>query len=193
MSIHLEIEAKILVSEADFELLIKKLNLSDDLKVYQTNYYIDNPENSLRKFGFGLRIRELNHTFTLTLKSPMAEGVLEKNQVLTKAEYLNFKDHGVFPKGLVKNFLDIVDFNTNSLRIITSLSTERIDTNFEDRHICLDKNTYNGFVDFEIESEESSIQLASETLQKLCTFADIPYVENKISKHSRAFNSFKKS
>ena len=189
MSIHLEIEAKILVSEEDFALLIKKLNLKEDLKIYQTNYYIDTPNNALRKYGFGLRIRELNNTFTLTLKSPMAEGVLEKNQVLTKAEYVNFKDNGVFPKGIVKNFIEIVDFDVSSLRIITSLSTERIDTSFENRHICLDKNTYNGLIDFEVESEESSIQLASETLQKLCAFANIPYVENKISKHSRALNS----
>lgn len=191
MSIHLEIESKILVSESDYIVLLKKLNLSEDLKVYQTNYYIDNAENSLRKFGFGLRIRELNNTFTLTLKSPMAEGVLEKNQQLTITEYKNFKDKNIFPKGLVKNFLDIVDFDTSSLKIVTSLTTERIDTTFEKRHICLDKNTYNGLIDFEVESEESSLQLASETLRKLCEYAGINYVENKVSKHSRAIASIK--
>jgi uncharacterized protein YjbK len=193
MSIHLEIESKILVTGDEYDLLLKKLNLGENLKVYQTNYYIDTLENHLRTYGFGLRIRELNNSFTLTLKSPMAEGVLEKNQVLTAIEYKNFKEHHLFPKGLVKDFLDIVEFDTSLLKIITSLTTERIDTTFENRHICLDKNMYNGHVDYEVESEESSLQLASETLKKLCEYAGITYVENKISKHSRALNSVKKN
>jgi uncharacterized protein YjbK len=193
MSIHLEIESKILVTGDEYDLLLKKLNLGENLKVYQTNYYVDTLENNLRTYGFGLRIRELNNTYTLTLKSPMAEGVLEKNQILTATEYKNFREHHLFPKGLVKDFLDIVEFDTSLLKIITALTTERIDTTFENRHICLDKNMYNGHVDYEVESEQSSLQLASETLKKLCEYAGITYVENRISKHSRALNSVKKN
>ncbi|MGA0875693.1 MAG: CYTH domain-containing protein, partial [Bacilli bacterium] len=72
MSTNIEIEAKILVSEKEFTQLKALLNLSEKHKVTQTNYYVDDTKGSLRSYGFALRIRELNQTYTLTLKSPMA-------------------------------------------------------------------------------------------------------------------------
>ena len=105
MSTNIEIEAKILVNEHEFNLLKSLLNINESFKVIQTNYYIDDPIGSLRKFGFALRIRELNKTFTLTLKSPMAEGTLEKNQTLTEQAYTTYQKGKVFPLGLIKDFL----------------------------------------------------------------------------------------
>jgi uncharacterized protein YjbK len=191
MSTNIEIEAKVLVNETDFSKLKTFLNLTDDQLVKQTNYYIDDLKGSLRNFGFALRIRELDKTYTLTLKSPMAEGTLEKNQRITKEAYLAFKNEFIFPKGIVLNFLEMFGFHTSDLRIITFLSTERIDTSYQGRHVCLDKNTYNGVTDYEVESEESSIKYAADTLKKLCEDVGISYQENHTSKYARALKSIK--
>jgi uncharacterized protein YjbK len=191
MSTNIEIEAKILVNEKEFNLLKSVLKIEEKLRVIQTNHYIDDPIGSLRKYGFALRIRELNQTFTLTLKSPMAEGTLEKNQSLSEQAYLNYKSKKVFPLGLIKDFLDMFGFDTTKLQIITQLTTERYETTFEGRHVCLDKNSYHGLIDFEVESEESSLKHAAETLMLLCEKANIEYKANHVSKYARAIKTIK--
>jgi uncharacterized protein YjbK len=191
MSTNIEIESKILVNEKEFNLLKSVLKIDEKLKVIQTNHYIDDSIGSLRKYGFALRIRELNQTFTLTLKSPMAEGTLEKNQSLTEQAYLNYKSKKVFPLGLIKDFLEMFGFDTTKLQIITQLTTERYETTFEGRHVCLDKNSYHGLIDFEVESEESSLKHAAETLKLLCEKANIEYKANHVSKYARAIKTIK--
>jgi uncharacterized protein YjbK len=191
MSTNIEIEAKILVNEHEFNLLKSLLQVDEKSKVTQTNYYIDDPIGSLRKYGFALRIRELNQTFTLTLKSPMAEGTLEKNQTITEVAYTTYKKGKVFPLGLIKDFLEMFGFDTSKLHIITELTTERFETTFEGRHVSLDKNSYHGLLDFEVESEESSLKHAAETLQLLCEKASIEYKANHVSKYARAIKTMK--
>jgi uncharacterized protein YjbK len=189
MSTNIEIEAKILVTESEFYKLKTMLQITDDLKVVQTNYYIDDAKGSLRQYGFALRIRHLKDTFTLTLKSPMAEGTLEKNQPISKLHYQAFKDQGTFPPGLIQDFLEMFGFQTNLLKIITFLTTERYETTFQGRHVCLDKNQYHGLTDYEVESEESSLKHAADTLISLCEAAQIPYQANQISKYARAIKT----
>lgn len=189
MSTNIEIEAKILVSESDFLKLKSILGVQEKIKVKQTNYYIDDQQGSLRMYGFALRIRELNQTYTLTLKSPMAEGTLEKNQTISEASYRIFKETKVFPQGLIQSFLEMFGFQTNQLSIITYLTTERYETAFEGRHVCLDKNSYHGITDYEVESEESSLKRAAETLRLLCEKAKIDYKANHMSKYARAIKT----
>jgi uncharacterized protein YjbK len=83
-------------------------------------------------------------------------------------------------------------FQTNELSIITHLSTERYETTFEGRHVCLDKNSYHGITDYEVESEESSLKRAAETLQLLCEKAKIDYKANQTSKYARAIKTLTK-
>lgn len=191
MSTNIEIEAKILVNEKEFNQLKTLLQIDEKLKVTQTNYYVDDQKGSLRSYGFALRIRELAQTYTLTLKSPMAEGTLEKNQQISKEAYLALQNQSIFPVGLIKDFLEMFGFDTSTLKIITFLKTDRYETKFEGRHVCLDKNTYHGLVDYEIESEESSLKNAAETLKLLCEKANIEYKANQISKYARAIKTLK--
>jgi len=191
MSTNIEIEAKILVNEKEFNQLKALLQIDEKLKVTQINYYVDDQKGSLRSYGFALRIRELAQTYTLTLKSPMAEGTLEKNQQISKEAYLALQNQSIFPVGLIKDFLEMFGFDTATLKIITFLTTDRYETKFEGRHVCLDKNTYHGLVDYEIESEESSLKNAAETLKLLCEKANIEYKANQISKYARAIKTLK--
>ncbi|HOJ44452.1 MAG TPA: CYTH domain-containing protein [Bacilli bacterium] len=189
MSTNVEIEAKILVSEDEFHKVCRFLGIDESIAIKQCNYYIDTPSSQLRRYGFGLRIRERVDTYTLTLKSPLAEGTLEKNQTISKSSYLKLVKDNVFPDGTVKHFLVTLGFPVEDLRIITKLTTYRIDTTFLDRNLALDKNEYADIIDYEIESEQSAISLALETLKTLCEKADIEYRPNSISKHARALNA----
>lgn len=191
MSTNIEIEAKILVTEKEFHQVKNLLSIQESIKVIQTNYYVDDVEGSLRKYGFALRIRKLNQNYTLTLKSPMAEGTLEKNQTINEAAYLTYQSSNVFPKGLIQDFLEMFGFDTSKLRIITHLTTERYETTFEGRHVSLDKNVYQGITDYEIESEESSLKHAADTLKMLCEKANISYKANHVSKYARAIKLLK--
>lgn len=189
MSTNVEIEAKILVSETEFHKVCQFLGISEKDAVKQCNYYIDTPSSQLRRYGFGLRIRERNDTYTLTLKSPLAEGTLEKNQRIEKAAYQKLIKENLFPEGPVKHFLLTLGFPVNELHIITKLVTYRIDTTYLDRNLALDRNEYGEVIDFEIESEQSAISLALETLKNLCEKAEIEYRPNNVSKHARALNA----
>jgi len=190
MSTNIEIEAKVLLSKEDFEKVSEFLGADKLRRITQTNHYIDSKDEILREYGFGLRIREKDD-FTLTLKAPLAEGTLEKNQSITWKEYENLLHRKTFPNGDIKEFLEMLGINVSTLMILSSLTTIRIVAIFEDEEIVLDQNSYDDTVDFELEAESTSIYLAETTLVKLCKAAEVPYVPNKLSKHTRAMNALK--
>jgi len=189
MSTNVEIEAKILVTAEEFDKICVFLGVSAQDAVAQTNYYIDTTTSELRKYGFSLRVRERRNQFTLTLKSPLAEGTLEKNQPIGPRELHELRENGRFPTGTVTDFLRSLGFPVEQLTIRTQLTTWRIETTYEDRSLSLDKNVYSGITDYEVESEQSAIALAAETLKKLCQATGITYRPNKISKHARALKA----
>lgn len=189
MSSNLEIEAKILVSEEEFQKVTDFFAVSLKDAVKQKNYYIDTPTQTLRQVGFGLRIREKDGYLTLTLKSPLSEGTLEKNQIIHKDEFTLLRDKNIFPSGPIEEFLTILGFEIPKLKILTSLTTERISVNYDQREISLDKNMYAEITDYEIESEQSSIDLAELILKKLCQDVGITFKLNNLTKHARALNA----
>jgi len=190
MSTNIEIEAKVLLPKEDFEKVSDFLGADKLRRITQTNHYIDSKDEILREYGFGLRIREKDD-FTVTLKAPLAEGTLEKNQTITWKEYENMLHRKIFPNGDIKEFLEMLGINVSTLMILTSLTTIRIVAVFEDEEIVLDQNSYDDTIDYELEAESTSIQFAEDTLIQLCKAAEVPYVANKLSKHARAMNALK--
>ena len=130
MSNNIEIEGKILVTETEFESLLKYFKRTDEDKIVQINHYIDSQDQQLRKLGFALRIREKINRYVLTLKTPLSEGLLEKDQDISKEVYKSFKYENKFPDGSIKNFLLMLGLNVDSLSIVTSLKTERYDIDY---------------------------------------------------------------
>ena len=55
---NIEIEAKVLLSEKDYEKL--KKNFRYGKKIIQTNYYIDTPKRDLKLNNIALRIRPIS-------------------------------------------------------------------------------------------------------------------------------------
>lgn len=185
---NIEIEAKVLLSQGDYVKIVNTLHLSGNV-VSQTNYYLDSGDRILKKYGMILRIREVKESFTLTLKAPMAEGLLEKNQVLTPEDAKSLIHENLFPDGDIKDFLGILHIPVEDLKILAQLTTEREECAYKDTMVDVSKNTYSGRVDYELECDADSALKSQETLRQLCDESGVPFVLNTLSKETRAINA----
>lgn len=193
MSSNIEIEAKVLLLKEEYEKIIEKLNLSRYRKIKQTNYYLDTPNRFLKKNGIALRIREKEEEFELTLKTPLSEGLLEKNENISWRDFDNLNEKNFFPEGNIKKFLLILGVKVDELKILTSLTTERISINYENYEIALDKNLYSNIVDYELEVESSSMEHACNEVREILKTCEIDsFAFNKVSKQARALNALEK-
>jgi uncharacterized protein YjbK len=187
MSNAIEIEAKALVKKEEYEKLVA---LFKEYPAYtQTNYYIDNKNNLLRKEGIALRVRQKQTIYEMTLKTPLSQGLLEKNCVWTAKTFAEFKDHDVFPDGDIKRFLTMLDIDTSTLFVKTSLTTKRIDVPYEGGKLSLDENHYSNITDYEIELEYNNEPDAERLLKDLLEKNGIPFALNKKTKVSRALDA----
>ena len=190
MSNAIEIEAKVLVKKEDYEIL--KAAYKDYPSYTQTNYYIDDEERHLAKEGIALRVREKSGAYEMTLKTPLSQGLLEKNEVLSKEQFLAFQEHGSFPKCDLVRFLTMLDFDVGQLKILTSLTTERIDVETNDGLLSIDKNEYSGKTDYEVEFEYNNMEGAKHILKSLLAHHGVYAPFNKAHKVHRAMEAIGK-
>ena len=191
MSTNIEIESKVLLTKDDFEKVLDALRADRYKRIKQVNHYIDSEDQVLRRLGCALRIREKDD-FVLTLKAPLSEGLLEKSQTISWRQYDRLAKNNIFPDGDIKNFLEILGIKIEDLKILTSLTTDRIEIPYKEGLLSLDTNVYSGNTDYELEMEQPSIQYAEECLQEICALANVPCVFNTFSKQARAMNALKK-
>ena len=189
MSNAIEIEAKALVSKEQYSRLAKLFPSAP--RYLQTNYYIDSPERVLAKAGIALRIREKGGQFELTLKTPLSQGLLEKSVPLTMNEFGALRDFNEFPKNDLRRFLTMLDFNVDELKILASLSTDRIDIEYEGGLLSIDRNSYGDKVDYEVEFEFNNLEGAKRILGEFLKENKIEVPFSTISKAYRAMNAAK--
>ena len=193
MSSNIEIEAKVLLLKDEYDTIIEKLGLGKYRRVKQTNHYIDTPDRFLKRNGIALRIREKDEVFELTLKTPLSEGLLEKNENISWRDFENLSERQIFPDGNIRKFLLILGVKVSDLKVLTSLCTERIHVEFEGFGLALDKNIYSNIVDYELEVESSSIERAQQEIENILNECDIKnFSFNKVSKQARALNALEK-
>ena len=193
MSSNIEIEAKVLLLKDEYNEIIEKLNLQKYRRIKQTNHYIDTPDRYLKKNGIALRIREKDEEFELTLKTPLSEGLLEKNENISWRDFENLSEKQIFPDGNIRKFLLILGVKVSELKVLTSLCTERIHVEFEGFELALDKNIYSNIVDYELEVESSSIERAQQEIKNILEECNINnFTFNKVSKQARALNALEK-
>lgn len=189
MSNNIEIEAKVLLSKEDYLKVKKSLSLRECDSFVQTNHYIDSKARDLKTNGIALRIREKKDEVVLTLKTPLAEGLLEKNQTITEEEGRKMIEEGVFPKGHIADFLEILDIDIDTLEVLASLVTKRFEENYKTGKLALDENTFCDQVDYELEMEDSSISNAHTLIKEILSPLGIKYEYNTLSKQARAINA----
>lgn len=185
---YIEIESKALISKANYEKLLHNLKLDEKTKI-QKNYYLDSNSRVLKKYGIMVRLREREGMVKLTMKAPLSEGLLEKNQNLTEAEFNALVKSNIFPRGEIYDFLDVLHISPNDLVILAELTTERREMNYNDTKVNISKNTYGDKVDYEIECDSDSKTKSDNNLRELLSSYDIECVFNHLSKETRAVNS----
>lgn len=188
MATNIEIEAKVLITKDEYKRVLAHYIDSKFRKFEQDNYYIDTKNFTLKKLGIGLRVRFLDDIYTMTLKVPLSEGLLEKEQIISKEEYETLKNDNVFPKGKLKEYIIMLGINIEELKILTTLSTLRIEIDLDEGKLCIDKNEYSDMVDYELELEGNALSVVKLKLQEICKENNIVYKDNLISKQSRAMS-----
>lgn len=189
MAANIEIEAKALITKKEYEKIVKIYQGIETDEFNQTNYYIDTDKREIKNMGMGLRIRSIKGLLELTLKAPMAEGLLEKNQSILIQDYKELAYNNKFPSGNISNFITMLGVDVKDLRIIASLTTNRIEYKEGNFALSIDRNVYNGIVDYELELEGPSLEIVKNQLQEICLKNNIIYKENKQSKQARAMST----
>ena len=186
MSRNIEIEAKSLIDEKSYRKLIK----GKESEIYtQINYYIDTKSFDVHERKMGLRVREKDGAFELTLKLKKDEGKLEINQDIAPNEFYEFKHLHHFPNGEVKETLIELGIDIDSLYIFTVLTTKRLDISYKGCLISIDESSFNGIIDHEVECESDSMENAKSVLIEFLNKNEVPYQENFVSKLKRARDS----
>lgn len=189
MSNNIEIEAKVILSRQDYKKVFDTLKTKITDTHTQTNFYIDSQYRVLKKNDIALRIREYNRTYVLTCKTPLSEGLLEKNQELSEKVALEMINLNRFPSGGIQDFLELLDIDVSNLEVLASLTTRRNELSIDSSKISLDENTYGNKVDYEIEVEDSAMKLAEDRIEEILKPLGITYSLNKVSKQMRAIKA----
>ncbi len=175
-----EFEAKQLISETQFNLLISNLNPNEVRN--QTNIYLDTIDSYFKRQNSALRLRNIDGQLIFSLKRQDSDGATEWNQPLTNATWDTI---------ISSKQIDLSDYNCPQNDLLTNLQLVEIETT---RYVCsynelmieLDKTRFNQTVDFEIEIEAKNLQTASDTMQKLITDFDLD-VKKSYPKIARYF------
>lgn len=191
MATNIEIEAKALITKEEYEKLVNTYGPIKIKEFDQTNYYIESKNLDLKKLGVGLRIRKKDDGCVINLKAPLSEGLLEKQTKLTDNQFENFLDHGIFPDCSLKDFIFMIGFDPNKLSIVSQLKTHRIEVELDDGKsiFSIDKNEYNGTIDYELEMNSATLLQAKNRLQTICIQNGVEYKDNPRSKQTRCLES----
>lgn len=184
---NIEIEAKVLLKRTDYEKLKKNLEFVPAVKI-QSNYYLDSEDRVLKKYGMIVRLRTREGNAKLTLKAPLSEGLLEKNQTMTLQEATSMIRNDIIPEGEIRDFLETLHINPESLSILAELITERREGVYNETKINISKNTYGDTIDYEIECDSDSKTKSEKTLEEICNKFKIPFQINTVSKEERAIS-----
>lgn len=178
MKENIEIEFKLLVSKEKFEELLSHYERAPFIK--QINYYFDTQNNDLAQRKFALRIRKKGDQFIATLKIPQAEGVLEKEWYVSKAE-----DHLLNNDSELRKILHQYGID-DELYLVAALQTDRCMIVLEKAELCFDINEYDGIVDYEIEYEQTVPHDGRTAFLQIVHSVGLDYQSNGLSKIQRA-------
>lgn len=152
---NVEIEAKNIVNQEEFENLCNAFSISQSDFQKQINYYFETKNFTLKKNNSALRIREKKDLYKLTLKQPNSVGLLETNQTITKEMAQTMIEQQIVPEGEVKLALSHLLAENEKLELLGTLATYRAKVPYQGGTLVFDKSTYFDVTDYEIEYEGS--------------------------------------
>ena len=136
------------------------------------NDYFDTKDLFLKNNHITLRIRTVNDVRSeLTLKIKGENGDVEINDDILFNEKEILLRERVFPEGNVKRYLLSLSIPLSDYENIVSLTNRRLEIKYDDHLLVIDKNEYNGIIDYNLEIEtiddiNLSKKLLSEYIKK---------------------------
>ena len=163
----LETELKAMLTKSQFD-KIKEIFTWDSIKNQINSYYIS-PDNLLKKQGITLRIRTIDNTHILQVKKHTGKNgalqISEESEFEIDAIPIELTDDDVYKYTGIKTTASLIgDLTTTRYSCFYTPEVE----------ICLDKSTYLGLTDYEIEIEYRK----SVPQELLDTFASIDVLFN---------------
>ncbi len=184
MGTNVEIEIKSPLGKEEYDKLISSFS---DKKIYtQVNYYFDTKLLEIISKKCGLRMREKDGRFELTLKVPQGEGKLEINQQISDKIAKSLFDKNIFPNGSIAKYLqDVLGIKIDQISCLGTLTTKRLDIPYKNALISIDESSFNNIIDYEIEIEDESLSLANKRLKEFLSQFDIQIKKSPGSKLKR--------
>ncbi len=177
----IEIEFKNLLTFDEFTSLCSAFKVKSDDFFSQENHYFDTPGFALKEKGCALRVRKKSDTYTLTLKQPAAEGLLETHQIVSEDEFAAMKSakNGLI-SGIISSILmDELSISPSEVIYFGSLKTNRAELSYKDGLLVLDESNYMDTSDFELEYEVNSYAEGEKLFHELLEAYGIPLRETK--------------
>lgn len=184
----IEIELKNLLTKEEFETCLTHYNQDLATAKKQISHYFETPDFQLKARGAALRIREKNNHYTMTLKEPHKDALLETHANMSEAEARQFiHNQDTFPS-LIAEALNRLDINQSALIYGGQLHTERLEFEEDGLLIVLDKSHYHGLTDYELEIEGPSVASVEAKLNQLLSQLAISKKQtpNKIARFYQA-------
>ena len=189
-----EYEARIMLDEERYFFIVTYyMNLYPNKHFLQNaNFYFDTDDLYLRSQHMTLRVRVINDVKSeLTLKIKGEDGDEEINDGLTPRESDLLVNEGIFPYGQVRNRLMLLPYSLDRYHKITALYNRRLEIEFDDHLLVLDKNTYGDMLDYNLEIESKiGIKHAKDMLKSYIEKFNIPVSKEKyVGKARRAIDA----
>ncbi len=189
-----EYEARIMLDEERYFFIVTYyMNLYPNKHFLQNaNFYFDTDDLYLRSQHMTLRVRVINDVKSeLTLKIKGEDGDEEINDGLTPRESDLLVNEGIFPYGQVRNRLMLLPYSLDKYHKITALYNRRLEIEFDDHLLVLDKNTYGDMLDYNLEIESKiGIKHAKDMLKSYIEKFNIPVSKEKyVGKARRAIDA----
>ena len=185
-----EIEFKNLLTESEYD-KIRNDHFSGEQPLHLTNYYIDNNELQLINNLLMLRIRVEDGTQLMTVKIPDERHVVYEYSGITDIELTEGAaiDESSIPEN-IKEQLEKRNIKMESLAVQGSLITERFEKALNLGLLVLDRSTYLGTTDFELEFEAPDVSTGqAEFTQILKNYGIVR--RDEIVKSARFYNALK--
>ena len=190
MAEQIEIELKTLLTFEEYTRCIAFWQLADQKALLQANYYFDTADFQLKAKGCGLRIRTLSNQAELTLKTPLANGLLETTDTFSLTEIKPYLDSQTLPTtGSVAEKLRTLNIDISQLKLLASLTTKRYHIQLAYGEVALDESWYQKQHDYELELEVADFKQGQSDFKQLCQQLAIKYkpAQNKIARAFKAY------
>lgn len=182
-----EVEFRTLLTKDEYNKLLKrfKANKQD----VQTNHYFDTARFSLKATDTSLRVRERTE-LELTLKKKKGYNIQYFSEPITREQFEEIKNTGLlFDSELAGEVHSII----GSQKIVNfmSLTTERVYLPYLNGILFIDKSTYLGVTDYELEYEAKNYHSGKQEFVAIINEFGIQYkkAEKKIK---RAYTALRK-